>query len=265
MDNNVTPTAAPCLRRLKDRVAIVTGASTGIGAAVAEAFAREGAKVVINHLGETALGKKVADRINAFSGEAIVVEADVSQANDVRNMLEQTHSLFGPVDILVNNAGIYPRDAWETLTEQQWDRVIDVNLKGCFLCAQAVCEDMKAAGYGKIINVSSIAFVGGIGLVHYGSAKAGVVGFTRGLAVALGPHNICVNAILPGAIKVDREAELDSAEACANNDRAAIACQPIKRRATPVDTVGAFIFFASHESDWITGHCLTVDGGRTKY
>jgi len=253
------------IKRLEGRVAIITGSSSGIGAAVAEAYAGEGAKVVINYSQNRSGAEEIAACIAAAGGQSIIVEADVSKADDVRRMVEKTHEAFGPVDTLVNNAGIYPRDAWDTLTEQQWDRVLDVNLKGCFLCAYAVYEDMKAAGYGKIINVSSIAFVGGIGLVHYGSSKAGIVGFTRGLAVALGSYNICVNAVLPGAIKVDREMELDSAETRAASDRGAIAAQCIKRRATPIDTVGAFIFFASHESDWITGHCLAVDGGLTKY
>lgn len=257
--------SASGLQRLKDRVAIVTGSSTGIGAAVAEAFGREGAKVVINHLGEEAAAQSVAERIRQAGSDAIVVEADVANADAVSQMVESSHRAFGPIGILVNNAGIYPRDYWDTMTVEQWDRVFDVNLKGCYLCSQAVCEDMKTAGYGKIINVSSIAFVSGIGLVHYGSSKAGVVGFNRALAVALGPYNICVNAILPGAVKVDREIELDSAATREATDRNAVAAQMIKRRATPMDMVGAFIFFASNESDWISGHCLAIDGGMTRY
>ena len=253
------------MQRLKDRVAIVTGASSGIGAAVAEAFAREGAQVVIDHLGESACAEALSKRITSGGGKAIVVEADVSHGNDVRQMVERTHDAFGTVDILVNNAGIYPRDDWDSMTEEKWRRVIDVNLTGCYLCSHAVSADMKTAQYGKIINVSSIAFVSGMSLVHYGSSKAGVVGFTRSLACVFGAYNVCVNAILPGAIRVEREKELDSAEKRSVTERKAIAAQCIKRRGTPKDTVGAFIFFASHESDWITGHCLSVDAGYTRY
>ena len=253
------------LKRLKGKTAIITGASSGIGAAVAEAYAGEGANVVINHIGEKKAAELIAGKIIESEGNAIAVEADVSRQDDVEKMVERIHNIFGPVDILVNNAGIFPRDAWENMTEEKWDMVMNVNMKGCFICAHTVYKDMKKAKYGKIINVSSIAAISGSHLVHYGSSKTGVIGFTRGLAVALGPYSICVNAILPGAIKVEREIELDDEKTRINNDRNAIAAQCIKRRAVPEDTVGAFIFFASHESDWITGHCLTVDGGFKRY
>ena len=253
------------LGRLQDRVAIITGASAGIGAVVAEAYACEGAKVVINYSRDLAGAEAVAARIQANGGKSIVVKADVSQAQEVQRMVELAHQAFGPVDILVNNAGIYPRDWDMSLTQKDWQRVIDVNLTGCFLCAGAVAEDMKKAGYGKIINVSSIVFVSGIGLLHYGTSKAGIVGFSRSLAGVLGANNICVNTLLIGAVKVEREKELDTEEELAKTNEWAIKNQCLKRRAEPADVVGAFIFFASHESDWITGHCLAVDGGITKY
>ena len=253
------------LGRLQDRVAIITGASAGIGAAVAEAYAGAGAKVVINYSRDLAGAQAVAARIEANGAKSIVVKADVSQAQEVQRMVEITHQAFGPVDILVNNAGIYPRNWGESLTQKDWQHVIDVNLTGCFLCAGAVTEDMKNAGYGKIINVSSIVFLTGIGLLHYGASKAGLVGLSRSLAGILGPYNVCVNALLIGAIKVEREKELDSEEERAQSNASVIKNQCLKRRAEPADVVGAFIFFASHESDWITGHCLAVDGGFTKY
>ncbi len=251
-------------RRLADRVAIVTGSSSGIGAEVAQAFAREGARVVINHLGERSQAEAVAARIQSAGGQALVIEADVADARQVRGMIEETHAIFGGIDTLVNNAGIYPRDEWNDLTEQQWDRVLDVNLKGCYLCAHAVSPDMKTAGFGKIINVSSIVVAAG-GFVHYATSKAGIVGLTRGLAIEMGAYNACVNAVLPGAIRVERERELDSVETRERNNRDAMARQCLKRRGTATDVVGAFLFFASHESDWITGHCLSVDGGYTLY
>lgn len=252
-------------QRLKNRVAIVTGSSAGIGAAVAEAYAAEGAQVVINHSRDIAGAEAVASRIEAGGGKAIVVKADVSKSHEVQRMVELTHEAFGSVDVLVNNAGIYPRHWGESLAEKKWRHVMDVNLTGYFLCARAVSEDMKRAGYGKIINVSSIVFVSGIGLLHYGTSKAGIVGLSRSLAGVLGPNNICVNTLLIGAIKVEREKELDTEEERAKTNEWAIKNQCLKRRAEPADVVGAFIFFASHESDWITGHCLAVDGGCTKY
>ena len=253
------------MQRLKDRVAIVTGSSSGIGAAVAEAYAAEGAKVVINYSHNLAGAEEVAARIAAAGGESIAVKADVSKSDQVQRMVEQTREAFGPVDILVNNAGIYPREVGEGISEDQWRRVLDVNLTSCFLCAQAVAEDMKTAGRGKIINVSSIVFVSGAIWMHYTTSKAGIVGLSRSLACVLGPHNVCVNALLIGAVKVEREKELDSEEVRENSQKGAIASQCLKRRAAPADVVGPFVFFASHESDWITGHCLAVDGGYSKY
>jgi len=253
------------MERLKGKVAIITGSSSGIGAAVAKAYALEGAKVVINHVGDKKAAESIKEKIIETGGNAIAVEADVSNSYDVEKIIGETHDIFGPVDILVNNAGIYPRDLWETMTEEKWDRVIDVNMKGHFLCSKAVYKDMQKAKYGKIINVSSIAAISGCHLVHYGSSKTGVIGFTRGLALALGPYNICVNVIIPGAIKVVHEIELDDEQERMEAEKTAIKSQCIKRLGTPEDTVGAFIFFASHESDWISGHCLSVDGGWRKY
>ena len=234
-------------------------------AAVAKAYSSEGARVVINYSSNKKGAEETADSINRSGGKALIIKADVSKSSEVEEMVEKTHKEFGPVDILVNNAGIYPRDMWDTITEEKWDRVIDINMKGYFLCARAIYKDMQEKNYGKIINVSSIAAISGSNLVHYGSSKTGIIGFTRGLALAFGQYNICVNTIVPGAIKVEREIELDTEQERIEAEMGAIESQCIKRRGTPEDTVGAFIFYASNESDWITGHCLTVDGGWKKY
>jgi len=252
-------------KRLEGMVALITGASSGIGAAVAKAYASEGAKVAINHFNEKEQAESVVRNIRGNGGNAIAIEADITSSADVEKMADIVHEVFGPIGILVNNAGIYPRDDWKDLTEEKWDRVIEINMKGCYICSKAAYRDMCKTGYGKIINVSSIAALSGSHLVHYGTSKAGIIGFTRGLALSLGKYNICVNAILPGAIKVEREIELDDYKTRLETDKIAVECQCIKRRGTPEDTVGAFIFFASHESDWITGHCLCVDGGWKKY
>ena len=250
--------------RLTNRVAIVTGSSAGIGAAVAEAYAREGAKVVINYHRSQDDAEDVATRIRAAGGQALVAQADVSVAADVRAMVDLTHEEFGRIDILVNNAGIYPAESWADISEARWDRVLDVNVKSVLLCAQAVRADMEAAGYGKIINVSStVALTGSAGMMHYATSKAAIIGTTRSLAQALGPFNVCVNAILPGAILVEREIRLrpDPRE-WARSYSAFFSTQSLKRRAKPADVVGAFVFMASRESDFITGQSLAVDGGR---
>ena len=252
--------------RLKDRVAIVTGSSAGIGAAVVEAYAGEGAKVVVNCHRNRQGAEAVASRIRAAGGQALVVQVDVSIPSDVQAMVDRTHEELGRVDILVNNAGIYPREYWPDITEAQWDRVMDVNVKSVYLCAQAVYRDMQAAGYGKIINVSSIAALGGGSLMHYHASKAAILSITRSLARSLGPHNICVNSILPGAIRVEREIEMDpDPRVRIENYVSAFRSQCLKRRARPVDMVGAFVFLASRESDFITGQSLTVDGGMTMH
>ena len=250
--------------RLVNRVAIVTGSSAGIGAAVAEAYAREGAKVVVNYVRSRDDAEDVAARIRAFGGEALVVQADVSKSADVRAMVDRTRAEYGPVDVLVNNAGIYPAKSWADITEAQWDRVLAVNVKSVFLCAQAVRADLQAAGYGKIINVSStVGLTGSAGMMHYATSKAAIIGTTRSLAQAFGPYNVCVNAILPGAILVEREIQLrPDPNVWAQSYSEFFRTQSLKRRAKPADVVGAFVFLASRESDFITGQSLTVDGGR---
>ena len=251
-------------RSLQDRVAIITGSSAGIGAAVAEAYGREGAKVVVNYHRNHEGAADVASRIRADHGQALVVGADVSKPDEVDSLVERTHETFGRIDILVNNAGIYPRQYWPDITAEQWDMVMDVNVRSIFLCAKAVYGDMQDAGYGKIINVSSIAALGGSSLMHYGASKAAILAVTRSLAGLLGQYNICVNSILPGAVRVARELEMDPEPILrARNYAGAFRNQCLKRRARPVDMAGAFVFLASPASDFITGQSLTVDGGMT--
>ena len=250
--------------RLKDKVAVVTGSSQGIGEAVALAFAAEGAKVCINYHSCATGAQQVAEWIRAMGQEAIVVQADVSQAEQVQSMIQTTRNAFGPIDILVNNAGAYPRCSWEDLTENTWDRIVDINLKSQFLCARAVSDEMCERRSGKIINVSSQAFLVGVkGLAHYTAAKGGVIGLTRAMARELGEFTVCVNCIIPGAILVPKELEVapdrDKVHAMLM-DR-----QAIKRRGYPEDMVGAFVFFASPESDFVTGQCLNIDGGWALY
>jgi 3-oxoacyl-[acyl-carrier protein] reductase len=245
--------------RLKDKVAIVTGGARGIGKAVCLGFAREGAKVVIADLLNED-GKETERLIKRSSGEAIFCRCDVSKEDQVSKMVLTAANHFGGIDILVNNAGIDPRQDWSEISEVQWDRLFDVNLKSQFICAKTVFPYMKGRGKGKIINVSSVVFFLGFqDLLHYSASKGGVIGFTRALAREVGKNHINVNAIAPGAVQTERELE----EFPDQEELAAVLAekQCIPNRIKPDDLAGTFIFLASDESDPITGQTILVDGG----
>ncbi|TNJ61206.1 3-oxoacyl-ACP reductase FabG [Paenibacillus hemerocallicola] len=249
--------------RLKDKVALVTGGSTGIGREVCLAFAAEGARVAVNYIGPEEKAKEVVSAIEAAGGHAMAVFADVSDEGQVNAMVEAVGRAWGGVDILVNNAGIYPRKEWHEITGDEWDRVQAVNLKSCFLTSKAVFPHMKDKGYGKIINVSSVTFWRGQkGFVHYVASKGGVVGFTRALSREVGMHGITVNTISPGAVLTEQEL-LDMPDA-AEREKTRLYLeeeQAIPRRQLPPDMVGAFLFLASSDSDFTTGQTVNVDGG----
>lgn len=250
--------------RLQGKVAIVTGGSRGIGAAVSLGFAREGAKVVVNYHCRGDLAERVVQRIRAEGGQAVAVQGDVAQKRDVERLVQAAHESFGPVDIMVANAAYYPRTPWYQITEEEWDRVMAVNLKGALWCAQAVYPDMKARGYGKIITVSSVTVELGWGpYVHYVASKAGLIGFTRALAREAGKDGIRVNCVMPGAIRTEQEvADFPNQEELAQF-LAQRQCLP--RRGVPEDLVGAFVYLASSESDFVTGQVINVDGGWVHY
>jgi len=246
--------------RLKDKVAIVTGSSQGIGAAVALGFAAEGAHVCVTYYSYREGGEHVVQQIRAMGRRAILVELDQSQADQVERMVAATRQSLGPIDILVNNAAMYPRCSWQEMTEEKWDRMLAVNLKGQFLCAHAVTDGMISRRKGKIINVSSVTFLAGMkNLSHYIASKGGVVGLTRGMARDLGEYGICVNAVIPGAILTAREVEL--AQDREATHKWAMERQAIQRRGLPEDMVGAFVFLASSDSDFCTGQSINIDGG----
>lgn len=251
--------------RLKDKVAIVTGSGRGIGRAIAIAFAREGAKVVVNALHMETAGS-TADEIKAMGGQSLVVIADVSEREQVASMVEKTVERFGRVDILVNNAGI-PRWVKPSIeeTEEGWDRLMAVNLKGVFFCSQEAAKKMIPQGGGKIINISSIS-----GLVAhpqraaYCSAKAAVIMLTKVLAIEWAEHNIQVNAIAPGSIETEYFKKLYRTRLTDEEDKWARRT-PMRRHGRPEEVADAAVFLASQEASFITGETLVVDGGWVAY
>ena len=246
-------------RHLDGKVAIVTGASRGIGRAIAERFAAEGARVVANYVAGAAGANAVVGRIVANGGEAIAVQADVSRAADVAALVAAAVERFGRVDILVNNAGVmFTKPTLET-SEAEWDQTIAVNLKGPYLCSTAVAPIMIRQGSGAIINMSSNS-----GLYHpsamrfteYVVSKAGINGLTKAMALAFGPQ-IRVNAICPGWIRTDMIEEIDPAVHERILEETAL-----KRWGTPADIASAAVYLASDESSFVTGELHLVAGGR---
>ena len=245
--------------RLKDKVAIITGGAQGIGAAYARAFAAEGANIVI---ADVAPADNLVAEITAASGMAVTTRTDVTDESACVEMAAQTMNMFGRIDILVNNAALWVHVGQKPIMEiskAEWDRVLDVNINGMFLCTKAVVPQMTHQGYGKIINISSgRALKGYTNLLHYDTSKGAVISFTRSIARELGDVGIRANTIAPGGIMTDNVIAQEKLR-----DMIAIgtATRAIKREQVPEDVVGACVFLASEESDFITGQVLAVDGG----
>ena len=238
--------------RLRDRVAIITGGGQGIGRATCLLLAKEGANIVIAEHNPTT-AETVGKEIEALGGRNLVLQTDVSDSNSVRSMVNQTLDAFGQIDILVNNAGIFSYTQIEECTEEEWDRIMAVNLKGPFLCSQAVIGTMKKQSYGRIISLGSLAGqVGGlVSSAPYAASKAGVMCLTKSLARALGPHNITVNAIAPGVAATDMT----------TNHPDLTTQMVLGRVAEPVEVANAILFLASDEGSYVTGITLNVNGG----
>ena len=248
--------------RLAGKVALVTGAQQGIGRAIALAYGREGASVVVNYLDDQAAAGAVAAQIRACGCQAVVIQGDVSHAEDVQQMIEAGTALGG-IDILVNNAGIFPRVEFLAMSEGQWDAVLNVNLKGTFLCTQAVARQLVARGqHGAVINLASgAAFRSSPRGVHYVASKAGIVGFTRAAALELASYRIRVNAIAPGVTDTAQPRYGMSEEELQEAGRQV----PLGRMAQPEDIANLAVFLASEESNHITGQTMHVNGGQYLY
>jgi len=242
---------------LDGKVAIVTGASRGIGRAAALRLAQEGAKVVVNYAGNLAAAEKTVEDIKQAGGEAILFQADVADAQAVGELVKATTAAFGRIDILVNNAGITRDNLLALMKEDDWDAVMNTNLKGVFNCTKAVAKIMIKQRAGRIINMTSVVgIMGNAGQTNYAAAKAGVIGFTKSAAKELAARGITVNAVAPGYITTDMSAAIPE------QAKADLAQKiPLSRLGKPEDVAEAVLFLASDAANYITGQTINVDGG----
>lgn len=244
---------------LAKRVAIVTGASGALGKAIAAALAAEGATVVVNYARNAASADELVSRLTEQGGSALAIQADISTAEGAEALVKAAVDAYGRVDILVNNAGITRDMLLMRMKEEDWDAVLDTNLKGVFLCTKAVTRPMLKARFGRIINIGSVSGLLGVaGQVNYSAAKAGMIGLTRAVARELGSRGVTCNCVVPGAIEAGMLLELNEEQ------RESYLKQiPLERFGTPEDVASAVVFLAGPGAAYITGQTLAVDGGLT--
>jgi 3-oxoacyl-[acyl-carrier protein] reductase len=242
---------------LAGKTAVVTGGSRGIGRAIALELARRGAQVIVNYRAEAERAAQVCAEIGALGGRAQAVAADIGHSADVERLFTAAADLFGPVEILVNNAGITRDNLLLRLSEDDWDIVLDTNLKAAFLCTRAALRGMLRTRWGRVVNVSSvIALNGNIGQANYAAGKAGLLALTRTLAREVGSRGITVNAVAPGYIETEMTANLTEAARKRLLERIAL-----ERLGTPEDVAHAVAYLCSPAASYVTGHTLIVDGG----
>jgi 3-oxoacyl-[acyl-carrier protein] reductase len=242
---------------LNEKVALVTGGSRGIGRAIALALAERGARVAVNYVANAEAAAEVVEAIAGAGGQAIAIQGDVSQAEDAKRLVNETLAQFDGLHILVNNAGLTKDDLLLRMSEEAWDRVMEVDLRGAFLCTKAAIRPLIRQRWGRIINVASVAgVVGNAGQANYAAAKAGLIGFTKAVAKEVASRKVTANAIAPGLVRTEMTADLTEAQ-----ETAVLQLVPIGRVATPEEIAPAVVFLASEEAAYITGHVLAIDGG----
>ncbi len=246
---------------LKGKIAVITGARRGMGKADALLFAKNGAKVVVADISQDEC-ELVVDEIKKNGGDGLAVKCDVTNEKEIEEMVKKTVEKFGKVDILVNNAGICEFKPFLELTEEEWNKTLDINLKGYFLCAQAVAKEMVKQKSGAIVNIASVVMgqigMGMAGLAHYSASKGGIAALTKTLALEFAPYNIRVNAIAPGAIDTPMAA---STKADPKVLEATLAMIPLHRMGKPEEIANTALFLSSNVSSYITGSIVVVDGG----
>ena len=244
--------------RLQAKRALVTGAQQGIGRAAVLALAREGADVAINWLDGQSAADHLAEEVRSLQRKAVTVQGNVSLSADVVRLVDDAHRALGGIDILINNAGVFPRSQFLELAEAEWDHVLDVNLKGSFLVAQAVARKMVASETkGAIVNISSSSVRGHALGVHYSASKNGIIGITRSMALALAPHGIRVNAVAPGITDTAQPRYQFSEAEMAEQSRLV----PLGSMASPADIADILVFLASNDARFMTGEVIHANGG----
>ncbi len=249
------------------RVALITGASKGIGRAVAARLARDGFAVAINYLTDRDGAQRGLDEVRAAGGDGLILQGDVGTLDGPTELVRSTVDGLGRLDVLVNNAAIFPLSDWDAVTPQQWERVFNVNVRGGYLAARAAANEMAPRGWGRIVFMSSGTFLtGSARLVDYSASKGAVIGLTRSLALALGDQGITVNAVTTGRTLTEGlETYFDQGETTLEASVASRRSQAIKRLANPVDIAGVFAFLASDDAAYLTGQLINVDGGRSMH
>ena len=242
---------------LSGKVALVTGGSRGIGRAIALALAEHGASVAVNYVANAGAADEVVQRIVAGGGRAVAIQGDVSRSEDAGRLVSETRSAFDGLHILVNNAGLTQDNLLLRMSEEAWDRVLAVDLRGAFLCTKAALRPMIRQRWGRIINIASVAgLVGNAGQANYAAAKAGLIGLTKSVAKEVASRNVTANVIAPGLVRTELTADLTDTQ-----EQAVLQVVPLGRAATAEEIAPAVVFFASEEAGYTTGSVLAVDGG----
>jgi len=240
-----------------NKVALITGGTRGIGRAIALKLSEEGYNIAISYINNNKKAQEVVDEIEKNNVKALAIKADVSKEEEVNNMMKVINKELGNIDVLVNNAGITRDNLLIRMKTEDWDQVIDTNLRGVFLCTKAVARGMMKKRYGKIVNIASIVGISGnAGQGNYSASKAGVIGFTRSMAKELGSRGINVNAVAPGFIETDMTQVLED-----NIKDEMLKSIPLNRAGKPEDVANLVVFLCSEKADYITGQVIHVDGG----